>query len=531
MAKSFRQKNVSKKLKRNIRGGDKKSSAAKKIQRLFRKGQSKKNKSAKKIQNMVRQVQSKSKKNKSAKKIQSAYRAFSFRKSVKKNHPDFKEKWDRECGICLESIKPGDKLEQCLNKHIFHTDCISGWCSAAISNGRQSRENPNIWQTKCPLCRDFMNCPGSRDDIVSRQRQNREREREEQFQVFRQQELAAQNRGQPARVEQRLAEQQNVEDVLDAINAAEAHIIANIAEDIREYNRLTRPRCLRYIEVDLEDYISITYDIELDTYINSRSVRIAKDAAKVRIVNEIAKYCVRNILIPQMQRESHTAEQGQSHDMVEIYTRNISRGVERWWHLRNQEMLEVAIRVFKDIFGEAVVLADERDRLENDRQIGAFNFGDVDNMFLYNLLNINEDDVEADEDVDDLIDSFGRNNNAGSYDMNYRELFDDNEQINVYNGQQGTDAERREIIDKIGTRILKSRGRGEYSSYIDMNDDLGTTNVYICTDRNDASRLIDRIWAIYGPGGVYSANNNGRALLRSREEVNNPRSRSRSRSR
>ena len=141
-------------------------------------------------------------------------------------------------------------------------------------------------------------------------------------------------------------------------------------------------------------------------------------------------------------------------------------------------------------------------------------------MFLYNLLNINEDDVEADEDVDDLIDSFARNNNDGSYDMNYRELFDDEEEIIIYNGQQGTDAERREIIDNIGTRILKSNGRGEYGSYIDMNNDLGV-NVYICTDRHDATTLIDRIWAIYGPGGVYSFNNDGRALLRSREEVNN----------
>jgi hypothetical protein len=54
MAKSFRRKNVSKKLKRKIRGGDKTSDAAKKIQRLFRKGQSKKNKSAKKIQSIAR---------------------------------------------------------------------------------------------------------------------------------------------------------------------------------------------------------------------------------------------------------------------------------------------------------------------------------------------------------------------------------------------------------------------------------------------------------------------------------------------
>jgi len=525
MVKLFRQKNVkknvSKKLKRNIRGGDKKSDAAKTIQRKVRKTHSKKNKSAKKIQSFARGVKD--------------------RRTIKAQYPEFKQMLndavnrvkDRQCGICFESIKPGEIVKKCPNLHKFHTDCISGWCSSPYSDGRVSQADRTIWNARCPQCRDFMNCPGSIDDNLSRQRQNRALHEAEQFQEFQQRELAAQNRAQPARVEQRLAGQQDVQHVLDAINAAEADIIANIAEDIPEYNRLTRPRCMRYIEVELEDYISITYYIELDTYINSRPVRIAKNAAKDRIVNAIAEYCVRNILIPQMQHEFDTAAQGQSieeirvgptiyvHQRLEIYRRNVSIGVERWWHLRNQEMLEVAISVFKDMFGNTVVLPNERARYrpENVRQIGDFNFGDVDNMFLYNLLNINEDDVEADEDVDDLIDSFERNNNDGSYDMNYRELFDDEEEIIIYNGQQGTEAERREIINNIGTRILKSNGRGEYGSYIDMNNDLGV-NVYICTDRHDATTLIDRIWAIYGPGGVYSANN-GRALLRSREEVNN----------
>jgi hypothetical protein len=571
MAKSFRQKNVSKKLKRNIRGGDK-TSAAKKIQRLFRKGQSKKNKSAKKIQNLVRQVQSKKKKNKSAKKIQSIARAFSVRNSIKKKHPKFKQILNdavnivksRQCGICLDSIKPGEKFVQCPNKnpHMFHTDCLSGWCSAAHSNGRQSPVNPNIWQTKCPLCRDFMNCPGSSDDIQSRQRQNRIRHDEEQFREFQQRELAAQNSRQPAILTQRLAEQQDVQHVLDAINAAEADIIANIEGDIREYRSLTHSSCLRYIETELEDYISITHDIELDTYINSRPVRIAKDAAKTRIVNAIAEYCVQNILIPQMQREFDTAAQGRSmeelrrrydselrtlstddnsigeaiyvHQQLGRYRRNVSSAVDEWWNQRNKAKLEVIMADYKAILGDFVVLASEQDirrrRVENVRQIGDFNFGDVDNdMYLYKFFDIYQYDVEKEKDIDDLIESFEEALHDGDYDMHYSNFFDEDGQLQTYNGQRGTDAECREIIEKIGTRIIKSNDH-EYSSYIDMNDDLGM-NVYIGTFRQDEDHIIDRIWAIYGPGGVYSANNNGRALLQSREEVNNPRTgRSRSRS-
>ena len=518
MAKSFRQKNVSKKLKRNIRGGDEKSSAAKKIQRLFRKGQSKK-------------------KNKSAKKIQSIVRSYNARNSIKKKHPNFKKKLNDavnilksgQCGICMTTIQQqSEKFEECPNKHMFHKDCLSEWCSAAVNReGRVNPENPNIWQTKCPMCRDFMNCPGSSDDIQSRQRQNRIRYEEEQFREF-QRALAARNRARPAMVAQRPAAQIPAQRVLDAIAAEEANIIANIANNISDYNWLTRPSCMRYIESELHDDMLINHNINLDTNDNRRPVRIAKDAAKTRIVNAIAEYCVQNILIPQMQREFDTA----AHIEVEMYRSDMSIGVERWWHLQNKEKLEVIMDDYKTILGEVVVLAGEEDirkrRVENVRQIGDFNFGDVDNMYLYNFFHINEYDVEKEEDIDYLIDSFEGALNAGEHNMNYRDLFDEDERLQLYNATDGTDAEHREIIDKIGTRILKYHGRGDDLSYIDMNDDLGV-NVYICTDRSDEDDIIDRIWAIYGPGGVYSANNNGTALLRSREEVNNPKHRQKQR--
>ena len=571
MAKSFRQKNVSKKLKRKIRGGDETSDAAKKIQRLFRKRQSKKkknksatkiqnlvrqvqskkkkNKSAKKIQNLVRQVQSKKKKNKSAKKIQSIVRSFSARKSIKKKHPNFREKLNDavnivksgQCGICIVTIEQQtEKFEECPNEHMFHTDCLSKWCSAAHSSVRVNPENPNIWQTKCPMCTIFMNCPGSSDDIQSRRKQNRDRHVEEQFREFQQREfqqreLAARNRARPAMVTQRPAAQIAEQSILDAITAEEANIIGNIANHIatNDYHLLTRPSCMRYIESELHNDILINHNIDLDTNDNRRVTAAVKRTVD-RIVNAIAEYCVQNILIPQMQREFDTA----AHIELEMYMSDMSFGVERWWHLQNKEKLEVIMADYKTILGEFVVLASEQDirerRVENVRQIGDFNFGDVDNRYLYKFFDIYEYDVEYQKDIDDLIESFEEALNTGRHDMVYRDLFDEDERLQLYNAGDGTDAEHREIIEKIGTRILKLGGH-EYPSYIDMNDDLGMIddlkmNVYIGTFRDDEDDIIDRIWAIYGPGGVYSANNNGRALLRSREEVNNPRIRTGSRS-
>jgi hypothetical protein len=434
---------------------------------------------------------------------------------------------------------------------MVHIDCLSRWCSAAAGERQVSPENPNILQTPCPTCKIFMNCPGSRDDIESRRKQNRAIRTEELFQEFQQQELAAQNRirqGQPA------APQVPLQTAIDAITAAEAHIVVNIGPNIRNYNHLSQPSCLRQIETEIESYYYSSTSIHLDTYTANRSIRRALREAKTRIVNAIAEYCVEHILIPQMEDRFNTVAQGQTieeisirlssgdydsslvdayqiHNMLELYRINISIGVTRWWHLRNQELLERIMDDFSSILGEFVVLSDERG--ENVRRIGDFYFGNVDNMYLCNFFDINEDNVEQAGDVDDLIDSFEHEINTRSYNSNYQSLFDQDGQLQLYNAVGGTDAEHREIIEKIGTRIIKSNNDGEYPSHIDMNGDLGV-NVYIGTNRSDEDDIIDRIWAIYGPGGVYSANNNGTALLRSREEVNNPstgRSRSRSRSR
>lgn len=556
MAKSFRQKNVSKKLKRKIRGGDEKSDAAKTIQRLFRKGQSKKKtKSATKIQNLVRQVQSKKKKNKSAKKIQSIARSFSARNSIKKKHPDFKKKLNdavnivksRQCGICYDSIKPSEKFEECSNKHIFHTDCLSKWCSAAAGERQVSPENPNILQTPCPTCRVWMNCPGSRDDIESIRKQNRSQYYDELFQEFQQQQQATQNR----RRTQRAAPPAE-QPVLEAITAAEAHIMHHIVPNMPDYRELSKPSCLRNIESEIVSYVDSLHLIDLYAYRDNNRIIRALESAKYRILNAIGEYCVENILIPRMQDRLNTLTQDQTieeiikrvsnresdssldeafkiHHNLQIFSVDISRGVVKWWDILNQERLEYILRHFNDQFGEFVVLSDGiRYGVENVRPIGNFNFGNVDNMYLCNFFGIDQHFVEEQMDADDFIYNYERQFNRNRDFRNYQSLFDEDGELQLYNALGGTDAEHQEIIGKIGTRKIRSNVDDEYPSHIDMNDDLGV-NVYIGTNRSDEDHIIDRIWAIYGPGGVYSANN-GRALLRSREVVNTPRSRTGSRS-
>ena len=90
-----------------------------------------------------------------------------------------------------------------------------------------------------------------------------------------------------------------------------------------------------------------------------------------------------------------------------------------------------------------------------------------------------------------------------------------------------TTTERKEITEKLKKRKIRSGGTESggytYNTYIDMNKhDFGGINIYIGTEnvRSETNGMVDIIWAIYGPGGVYATNNNGTALLRSREEVN-----------
>lgn len=191
MTKSLRNKTVSKRLKQRIRGGDKMSSAARKIKNLAQKGQSKKkNKGSKKTQKTVRKrskrsirggTKSDNKKRSAAQKVQSMVRGYFSRKHTPQDKKDeLKENMrkavnkvkDSKCSICQEMIRVPEDMTSCANNHNFHKDCILGWCNSSISVTQVDSTDPRKSVTACPICKTgLVDCPGDSAEIsVARHR-------------------------------------------------------------------------------------------------------------------------------------------------------------------------------------------------------------------------------------------------------------------------------------------------------------------------------------------------------------------------
>ena len=182
MTKSLRNKPVSKRLKQRIRGGDKMSSAARKIKNLAQKGQSKKkNKGSKKTQKTVRKrskrsvrggTKSDNKKRSAAQKVQSMVRGYLSRKHTPQD--ELKEKMrlavnkvkDSKCSICQEMIRVPEDMTSCANNHNFHKDCILKWCKSGISGTQvEIVDETTKSVTTCPICTDTIVCPGNIEEI------------------------------------------------------------------------------------------------------------------------------------------------------------------------------------------------------------------------------------------------------------------------------------------------------------------------------------------------------------------------------
>jgi len=299
------------------------------------------------------------------------------------------------------------------------------------------------------------------------------------------------------------------------------------------------------------------------------------------ITETMVEYCVQHILLPEMKSEFDALANGRTYEQIHrelgiqtayenrhvVRTPNEQREREReeeknfkaysihrdmekylmsnveaeegWWRRQNKRMIDIAKRDIIGYYGDIVALVQEEHPQTNPtRKIGEFSFKNIDEEYLYNFCGIYSTDIEHQKSWSGeggLFEQLQRNDaferrieQEQEEDEEDEDEDEDNVKLTYGSILTGnpTTAEREEITEKLKKRKIRSgeseTGGVAYNTYIDMNKhDFGGINIYIGTEAvRETNGMVDIIWAIYGPGGVYATNNNGTALLRSREEVN-----------
>jgi hypothetical protein len=349
-------------------------------------------------------------------------------------------------------------------------------------------------------------------------------------------------------------------------------------------NNLTKSQSERIIGKKLEDklkenqeYLAYISRPERSWYTFEPSRRDLSDPISIavkHITKTMVEYCVHHILLPEMKSEFDALANGRTYEQINrelgiqmayenrhvvrtpneqreeeknVKAYSIHRDMERyqisndeaeegWWRRQNKRMIDIAKRDIIGYYGDIVALVQEGHPQTNPtRKIGEFSFKNIDEEYLLNFCGIYWPDIENEKPWSGEGGLFEQLQRNDAFERRIEQEQDEDEEdednANLTYGSiltgNPTPAERKEITEKLKERKIRSgsteSGGYPYNTYIDMNkDDFGGINIYIGTEnvRSETNGMVDIIWAIYGPGGVYATNNNGTALLRSREEVN-----------
>ena len=482
-----------------------------------------------------------------------------------------------------KSRKAGKKEPEPPIRHRFHADCIKPWCEAA-SNDIDIDENGNLLtKCPFCGDKAYITCPGDASYTRRRREVNAEihrRERADAHFAEARRLQALEDGIDPARREER--EEQEYQAFLAEQRAREAReadekrrigIIENIFKERLDnwedrfkyhYDHMSRPEVTDEIETELRTLIYDEFEIEYieprgnQRFRNVNSVMDLDDNVGVRdftnklrditstILNNIAAKAIPEILIPEMQKKYDAVAQGRTEEELkrvmndageredyEEYRKirdtiylgrdlnriraNPDRNLDEWWKWQNSVKLKEALEAIEEEYGDFIIFGNPQST--DQPTIAGLAYRNMYDHEIYNIFGINSRDIDRNSvwDIDNVV--FPETTYA---EMFTADITDDNVTYPFFRSFNPiiTKQEREEIVKNIGGHTVNISYNGIHGDLVDMNKE-NVSSVFLTKLGNVGERdIVDVIWAIYGPGGVYVNNTGNTPLLRSREEVN-----------